>query len=121
MKHVVRSTLSLVLAGALVVGVAVAQEQTMLQASSPADGAVLEAPPQQLELTFMHPVQLNMVTVSTLTGETIPVAVEPTGEATTEYTVPLPELQPDDYTVQWQAVGDGHTMSGTIQFTVAGG
>jgi methionine-rich copper-binding protein CopC len=69
----------------------------------------------------MHPVQLNMVTVSTLTGESIPVAVEPTGEATTEYTVPLPELQPDDYTVQWQATGDGHTMSGTIDFTVAGG
>jgi methionine-rich copper-binding protein CopC len=121
MKHIVRSTMGLVLAGALVAGVAVAQEQTMLQASSPADGAALDAPPQQLELTFMHPVQLDLVTVSTLAGETIPVAVERTGEATTEYTVPLPELQPDDYTVQWQAVGDGHTMSGTIQFTVAGG
>ncbi len=121
MKHIVRSIMGLVLAGALVAGVAVAQEQAMLQASSPADGAVLEAPPQQLELTFMHPVQLNLVTVSTLTGETIPATMEPTGEATTEYTVPLPELPPDDYTVQWQATGDGHTMSGTIQFTIAGG
>ncbi len=121
MKPIVRTTLSLVLTGALVAGVAVAQEQTMLQASNPADGAVLEAPPSQLELTFMHPVQLNLVTVSTLAGESIPVTVEPTGEAATEYTVPLPELQPDDYTVQWQATGDGHTMSGTVDFTVAGG
>ena len=121
MKPIVRTTLSLVLAGVLVAGVAVAQEQMMLQASNPADGAVLDAPPSQLELTFMHPVQLNLVTVSTLTGESIPMAMEPTGEATTEYTVPLPELQPDDYTVQWQATGDGHTMSGTIDFTVAGG
>ncbi len=121
MKPIVRTTLSLVLAGALVVGVAVAQEQTMLQASNPADGAVLDAPPRQLELTFMHPVHLSMVTVTTLAGETIPVAVERTGQAATEYTLPLPELQPDDYTVQWQAAGDGHTMSGSIDFTVAGG
>ncbi len=121
MKHIVRTTMSLVLAGALVAGVAVAQEHTMLHASDPADGAVLDAPPRQLELTFMHPVQLNLVTVSTLTGESIPVATEPTGEAATEYTVPLPELQPDDYTVQWRATGDGHTMSGTIDFTVTGG
>ncbi len=67
----------------------------MLHTSNPADGAVLEAPPRQLELSFMHPVELNMVTVSTLAGETIPVEVERMGQATTEYTVPLPELQPD--------------------------
>jgi copper resistance protein C len=103
------------------VGAALAQEQMMLHASNPADGAVLEAPPRQLELTFMHPVELNMVTVSTLAGETIPVAVEGTGQAATAYRVALPELQPDDYTVQWQAAGEGHTMSGTIQFTVSGG
>ncbi len=121
MKHVVRSTMGLVLAGALAVGSALAQEQMMLHASNPADGAVLEAPPRQLELTFMHPVELNMVTVSTLAGENIPVTVERTGQAATEYTLPLPELQPDDYTVQWQAAGDGHTMSGTINFTVSGG
>ena len=121
MKHIVRSTVSLVFAAALTVGSALAQEQMMLHASNPADGAVLEAPPRQLELTFMHPVQLNMVTVSTLTGEIIPMEVERTGQAAAEYTLPLPELQPDDYTVQWQAAGDGHTMSGTIQFTVSGG
>ncbi len=74
MKHPVRSTLGLVLAGALAVGAALAQEHAMLHASNPADGAVLEAPPRQLELTFMHPVQLNLVTVSTLAGESIPVA-----------------------------------------------
>jgi methionine-rich copper-binding protein CopC len=119
MNHIVRSTMSLVLAATLMAGSALAQEQMMLHASNPADGAVLEAPPRQLELTFMHPVQLNMVTVSTLTGENIAVEVERTSQAETEYTLPLPELQPDDYTVQWQAAGDGHTMSGTIQFTVS--
>ena len=121
MKYPVRSTLGLVLAGALTVGSALAQEHAMLQASNPADGAVLEAPPRQLELIFMHPVHLNAVVVSTLAGENIPVAVEHTGEAAAEYTVPLPELQPDDYTVQWQAAGEGHIMSGTIRFTVSGG
>ncbi len=121
MTSIIRSTLSLVFAGALMAGSAWAQEHTMLHASNPADGAVLDAAPRQLELTFMHPVQLNRVVVTTLVGESIPVAVEPAGEATTEYTVPLPELQPDDYTVQWQATGDGHTMSGTIDFTVTGG
>ena len=33
--------------------------------------------------------------------------------------VDLPELQADDYTVDWRATGDdGHVMSGSFAFTV---
>lgn len=84
----------------------------------PADGAVLDHSPKMLGVNFGHTMKVESITVSTLTGEMIELDVSEVGE-TSHIMVASPELQSDDYVVDWRALGhDGHVMSGSFAFTV---
>ncbi len=84
----------------------------------PKDGAVLNHAPKMIGVNFGHAMMVDAITVSTLTGEMIELDVSEIGE-TSHVMVKAPELQPDDYIVDWRAKGhDGHVMSGTFSFTV---
>lgn len=86
--------------------------------SMPADGAVLSQSPAQIGVNFGHAMSIDSMVISTLTGETIPLDVS--GIGTTDHImVDAPDLQADDYVVDWRAKGaDGHVMSGSFTFTV---
>lgn len=91
---------------------------SLLQASSPMDGGVLE-PPRSLELQFNEPVRLLRVRLTDTGGDAVPFGFEAAREpaATVEYD--LPTLQPGEYTVQWTLIGqDGHTVSEQFSFSV---
>ena len=90
----------------------------MAGATMPADGAVLEASPEQIMIQFGHAMTPQMVRLTTLTGEVI--ELDPGEKAATDHLMlPVPALQPDDYTVDWRAAGaNGHVMSGSFSFTV---
>lgn len=84
----------------------------------PADGAVLSAAPKQLGVNFGHAMTVKAVIISTFTGEMIELDVSGIGE-TDHFMVEAPELQADDYIVDWRARGsDGHMMSGSYAFTI---
>lgn len=84
----------------------------------PADGAVLDHSPEKIGVNFGHAMNLDAVVISTLTGEMIELDVSEIGE-TAHVMLDAPELQPDDYIVDWRARGaDGHIMSGSFAFTV---
>ena len=84
----------------------------------PADGAILTEAPAHLMIQFGHPMQIDRVTLTTLTGEVIALDVAELGQ-TDHLMLALPTLQPDDYTADWRAKGeDGHVMSGAFSFTV---
>jgi len=84
----------------------------------PADGAVLSASPSHIGVNFGHAMTLEGVRISTFTGEMVELDVSPVG-ATDHFMLEAPELQPDDYIVDWRARGsDGHRMSGSFAFTV---
>lgn len=84
----------------------------------PTDGAVLTEAPDHLMVHFGHAMNIQSVTLTTLTGETFDLDVSDAGK-TNHLMVDLPELQADDYTVDWRATGDdGHVMSGSFAFTV---
>jgi len=84
----------------------------------PTDGAVLSHSPKMIGVKFGHAMKIDAITVSTLTGEMIELDVQEIGE-TDHVMVKAPELQPDDYIVDWRAKGsDGHIMSGSFSFTV---
>jgi methionine-rich copper-binding protein CopC len=90
----------------------------MAGATMPEDGAVLEASPEQIMIQFGHAMTPQMVRLTTLTGEVIDLDL---GEraATDHLMLAVPELQPDDYTIDWRAAGaNGHVMSGSFSFTV---
>lgn len=84
----------------------------------PADGAVLDHSPKMIGVDFGHSMSVDAITLSTLTGELIELDVSEVGE-TSHVMVKAPELQADDYVVDWRARGaDGHVMSGSFAFTV---
>lgn len=92
---------------------------SMLVSSHPADGAVLDMAPHTISLMFMHPVQLSVVHLSTLSGEIIPVTLDLGKALKSEISVPLEILPAGFYRVVWRAHGeDGHTMSGNFSFTI---
>ena len=84
----------------------------------PADGAVLKHSPKMIGMKFGHEMQVQVITLSTLTGEMIEIDISGVGK-TDHVMVKAPKLQADDYIVDWRAKGhDGHIMSGSFSFTV---
>ena len=84
----------------------------------PADGAVLDHSPKMIGVDFGHAMKVEAITITTLTGEMIELDVSEIGE-TSHVMVEAPELQADDYQVDWRARGhDDHVMSGSFAFTV---
>lgn len=110
----------LTIIGTLALPVAV-QAHTDLTSSSPVDGAVLDAPPEAITLTFEDDLLAgsSSIALNDMTGTTVlsgPVdAVGPT------ITVPWPaELPAGTYQVAYRVVSaDGHPVTGVISFTVA--
>ena len=91
----------------------------MLLDSDPIDGANLGRAPDALSLTFVHPMRLSLVRLTTIAGEVIPVPLDPKAESAEGVSVPLPPLSSGHYRIEWRAVGDdGHTMSGSLSFSV---
>ncbi len=88
--------------------------------SDPADGAVLEAAPAQVVLTFAAP-QAGLgseVLVAGTDGRVWSDGAAQVLDATVTQAL-LTGMPSGDYTVTWRSVaGDGHTVSGTLAFTV---
>lgn len=98
-----------------------ASAHAMLHASSPADGAVLDASPRAVELTFMEECRVTMLRLLDESGRERPLR-RPAAAMTDRVSAPLGAALPaGSYRLEWRAVGsDGHAMSGTVRFAVAG-
>lgn len=102
-------------------GAARVSAQTPVVHTAPPHNAVLTRAPKAIEITFDQPVQLQAFKVRTFMGTLIkiPFEVGQTAAAKT-VTVPLPQLPPDIYTVEWRAHGlDTYEIAGSFSFTVA--
>lgn len=108
------STALLLLAGA-------AQAHTHLEKAVPADNAVLNEPPAQLQLEFSKVARVTAVTVQKEGDkDAVKVTALPTTFATAQ-SVPLQPLAPGKYLVNWRVVGeDNHVMAGKLHFTIKG-
>lgn len=92
-----------------------------LVSSNPADGAVLDAAPSEIELVFSSELMDlgNQVIVEGSAGTNL---AESEPVLTRETLVQsVPALEAGDYKVNWRAVSsDGHPITGTFSFTVNG-
>ncbi len=92
-----------------------------LLAAEPAPGAQLPVSPSEVRLTFTEPVGAQsriLVFAEGFQAVEGLVSQNSTAQPETLY-VPLPELEPGVYTVQWSAISDdGHEISGTYSFSV---
>lgn len=107
---------------AATVAAPLAMAHAKLNASNPAAGAVLEAAPADISLTFNEKIEqaFSTVTLTNSQGK----AVE-TDKATVEATNPAvvrvhtKGLSAGKYTVKWAVAGhDGHRRTGTFSFSV---
>jgi copper resistance protein C len=112
-------------AAALLLGLAAAgpaAAHAELQASEPADGAVLQSPPARLALTFAAPVQITALRLLDAAGTEHPLAREGARRAPVSAlsaTIPHP-LPPGAYRVEYRGVSpDGHVGGGALGFSVA--
>src|SRR5207249_6793333 len=94
-----------------------AQGHALVLASDPADGALLDAPPDHVTLTFTEPPDpgLSSVRVLTSSGQAI-VTDLPAPSGPDQLRVSLPRLGQGVYTVSWRTVSqaDGHVTGGSV-------
>ena len=93
-----------------------AGEASILARSTPANGASVAGPVNQLQLHFARPARLLEVTVEGPDGLS-PMMITSADE-TSDYSVPLPDLGAGAYRANWKASTAGRIASGTIAFTV---
>ncbi len=91
--------------------------QALLASSRPAEGATVAGPVSNLELHFSRPARLGEVTVTSADGTIMPMMVTAVGEVR-DYTLPLSDLGPGRYAVDWKATAQGIEYRGTVRFAV---
>ena len=90
--------------------------------STPADGAVLTAPPETVVLAFDAPMRITLLTLTSDDGRTVTLGRTDAMAPVTEL-VATPEepLTPGTWTVDWRGLAsDGHPMAGGFTFSVDG-
>jgi len=89
-----------------------------LAESNPGDKAVLNHSPENLEFIFSEEVRLLKVIVHDSSSMEVDTGFAPDSKAETLFSVVMPELSADTYTVEWTILGsDSHRVEGEFSFT----
>ena len=86
--------------------------------STPADGSTVQGSPPSLTLNFPHPMRLAAFRLMNDLGETVDVGFKPGTSVIQVAAVALPKLAPGGYEARWEGAAEGHTMGGTVKFSV---
>ena len=95
-----------------------------LLSSNPEDGASLDLAPEEVVLTFSEELLSDLVEISVLDADDMPVVVTEVPQTPppgTDVTLPWPtDLPPGEYSVAFRVVSaDGHPVTGRITFSYA--
>ena len=94
---------------------------TSLKSSVPANNAMLDKAPSELNLTFGAKVKLVGLTLVDSKGTKVALDFKAPKDMQSSFTQQLPVLKPEMYTVDWVMMGqDTHKMSGKFGFMVHG-
>ncbi|WP_031556124.1 copper resistance CopC family protein [Parvularcula oceani] len=115
----IRPIVPALLASMILSATSSAWAHTTIIKSNIEDGSSISTPPETFDFGFSAPVILIELSVQGQKSGEAEVDFAPSTTRAESYTIPLPELANDDYTITWRAMAkDGHVMSGTIDFTV---
>ena len=90
-----------------------------LISSSPADGAVLAAVPNEIEIKFRGTARLVRLALTGEQSGEVTLSEEHLMVEKHRHTVALPAIAADEYEVRWRALSaDGHLVKGSFSFTV---
>lgn len=126
MRHQRKAQLLMLLAMALMVGVAVrpsaAQAHAALESSVPAANQLLRSAPGEVLLNFNEPLDTGTTELALVDAAGRVITVGPYSYSNDNRTVAvsLPALSPGSYTVFWANVSkvDGHRITGSFPFTI---
>lgn len=115
--------LATLVAFGIVVFASEAQGHALLRSSDPAAGALLDAAPSEVRLTFTEPPDRDLSAIHVLdrTGEQVEAGrFEGVRAAALQVRVPLVDLPNGVYTVSWRVVStvDGHLTAGAFAFGI---
>ena len=100
-----------------------ASAHSQIISTSPADGAVLDAPPAEVRLVFDAPLldETDTMSINDADGNVVS-SIHPTPEGA-EVAIPWPAgTKPGVYQVAYRVVcGDGHPAIGALRLTITGG
>lgn len=99
-----------------------ASAHSVLLSSEPADGATLEASPEEVSFTFNEEINQSFATIAVTTADdrTNRTTADPVVEGPT-VRAEVDELPPGEYTAGYRVTSaDGHVVSGSATFTVGG-
>ncbi|MBN4059726.1 MAG: hypothetical protein COA71_11530 [SAR86 cluster bacterium] len=92
---------------------------TALAVTAPADGAVLNEGPENITLRFTDEVRLLQLSLINSASHAVEINFTPTANADRTFSLMMPTLATDTYTVEWTAMGsDSHRVEGEFSFTV---
>ena len=112
MKHIL-------LAGLLVLMSGAAFAHSKLNATAPADGAVLARAPAQIVLTFAKRLRLTRVRMTHGGGPALDLDLGGQKSFRTRFAVPLAGKGRGIYRIEWRGLAaDGHVMRGGFSFRV---
>lgn len=85
----------------------------------PADGAVLDAAPSVIAMTFDQPMRLTLIRLVTSDGAEVELTRTDGMAPLTEFEAAPAEMGPGAYTIEWRGLAsDGHPMDGSFSFRI---
>jgi len=112
-------TITKLIAAATLLFSTVALGHANLEKSSPSNNQMLMSSPEQLALTFSKEVRVVKVKLTNKEGKNIKFGFKPVAKESTEFSWPLPKLNPETYTVEVMFLGkDGHMINEQFGFMV---
>lgn len=91
-----------------------------LRGTDPANGAILEKPPERMAFRFNERVTLTALRLRRVGGAELPLPERITISEADRASIRLPPLPPGEYRAEWRAISaDGHPVGGTVTFRVA--
>ncbi len=116
-RHLFRTAF---LAGGVAFSSAAALAHSNKESTTPADGAVLEAPPEAIEIIFDQPMRLTMVRLTNGDGAEVQVTRTDGMAPVTEFEATPSDMGAGAYTLEWRGLSsDGHPMDGSFSFRIA--
>ena len=110
---------ALLLACLLALAAVEAGAHSDIETSVPANGAVLDGAPAEIELAFDKPVRVTRIQLTVDQGAPVDLDLGEQVSFATRIRIPLADKGSGSYRIEWRGLADdGHAMRGELEFEV---
>ena len=104
----------------LALGIGQAVAHSKKERTEPMNGAVLDASPETIAMTFNMPLRVTLITLTDQDSVTHDVIRTDNMQPVSEFSAAVPKLPAGLYSVAWRGLADdGHPMQGAFSFEVS--